>query len=216
MSRQARPITRWNIAALLIMVIGVAMSWFAGQYSLQRWAQSGEKMPVGEWSAVDLPEGDLIVYYESRIAVPGNSSMLSVRGPDGGLLPPRRVNRGAQRASGEIAGLSIEDLFIIDIRQPGQHQLFLLNSSYDPDQLPADDRITVLKVPRTLAAALERRQTVMLIGGSVTGTLAIICYILHFRLLLMRRVGRLLAAAETVAAPVSATPGPDSRSAPVP
>ena len=65
-----RPITKWSVLALIVIVIGGATTLLLGQLWLEQWARTGQRAAIGLDQTVDLPAGRILVYYESTIAVP--------------------------------------------------------------------------------------------------------------------------------------------------
>lgn len=189
-------ITRWNCLALIIIVIGGALSWGGGRFVLHQWAASGIKVPVGEWRAVELDRGETLVHYESDAGLPGRHSMLSVRGPSGNLISANHIHRRSRENRGRIGEVSFEDQFLLTVSESGPHEVHFLNSRFDPDEVPENDRIALAKWPPTINDATQLQRTVLLTGAGLSVGLAVICYVLHVR---SRVRKRLIAAAETSA-----------------
>lgn len=181
-------ITRWNCLALIIIVVGGALSWGGGWFVLHQWAESGVKIPVGEWQAVDLERGEMLVYYESPAGLPGRHTMFSVRGPSGELISANQIRRRSRESRGRISDVSFEDQFLLTVSEAGPHEIYLFNSRFDPDDVPEDDRVALAKWPPTIDDAMMLQRAVLLTGAGLSVGLAAVCYVLHVRSRMRRRL----------------------------
>jgi hypothetical protein len=175
-----RPITRWSVLALIVVVLGGAMTLLLGQLWLEQWARTGQRAAIGLDQTVDLPAGRILVYYESDIAVPEiGTAALSVFDPYG-----RRV-RPAVPAEDHTFQMMLSDrcgraLWDLDILEPGEHIVHCSNLNFASETgAPAGDRIVFGKQPGTVAQALVVRKTILIIGAGITLVLAAILYIIH-------------------------------------
>ena len=183
-----RHITRWNVLALAVLVIGGGLTWGSGQFVLHSWAVSGESIPIGGWHEVELPEGKVLVHYESERGVPGRHTMFNVRSPSGNLLTQSNVRRSSGRKSGRIGEMSFEDQFYLNVTEPGTHRLHFTNSNFNPGSVPEGDRVTLGKEPQTIDDAADRQRVVLVIGACITVAMTMTSYILHVRAQIRQRL----------------------------
>ncbi len=176
-----RLITKWNVLALLVVVAGTAATLLGSRLYLQAWVDGGTKFAISavrdDYNEVDLPAGDILVYYESNESVPTGRVILFMRAPGG---DPVEVGWPADDNSFEIGGRQGRAIFSLHITEPGRHIFRCSNANYLSDNdVPAGDRIAFLKDPPTLAPVLRSRRMILLVGASITLGLAVLLYVCH-------------------------------------
>jgi hypothetical protein len=171
--------TRWNRLALVVALGGAALTILGDQLHLRRWAQSGIRMPVGEATTIDLPEGDLVAYYESSVAVPNGNVLLAVRGADGAIVPPRLPYEESNFRV-LMTGWSGRALWRLDGVRAGPYTVIANNPNFlSNEEVPPDDRIVFAKEPATFTAFDRRRKAVQLTGAGITVVATVLLYCLH-------------------------------------
>jgi len=177
--RRPRRVTRWNIAALLILLLGGAGTLLAGQLWLLHWADTGVHIPINVRHAVDLPHGTTTVYYETGGRVPSRDPMLKIRDPYGVWIrarPPEQAGNFRMLFTG-WSGRAVAQL---NVDEEGTYTFFCSNpDALSLDEVPADDRIALLKEPDSLERARRIHKIILIAGASVTILLTIIAYAMH-------------------------------------
>ncbi|MHC5023944.1 MAG: hypothetical protein ACYTGG_08530 [Planctomycetota bacterium] len=180
---RSRPITRWNLLALLAVLAGVSITLGLDHLSLHQWAQSGLAIPVGEHFEVELPVGETLVYYESRQNIVPDRILLDVIGANGERVrarPPMEENNFRLL----LGGWSGRSLWNVRVEEAGTYRIRGFNADYLQDeQVPEDDRVVLFKQPRTLAEAVANRKVIQIVGASITMCVALLLYLLHWRAL---------------------------------
>ena len=179
MARQSS-ITKWSVLALVVIVIGGATTLLLGQLWLEHWARTGQRAAIGLDQTVDLPAGEVLVYYESAFAVPeiGTASLSA-------FDPYRRRVRPIIPAEDHTFQMMFSDrcgraLWELDVLEPGTHTVRCFNVNFASDtDVPSGDCIVFGKQPGTVAQALIVRKTILIIGAGITLLLAAILYIIH-------------------------------------
>lgn len=174
-----KPITKWNILALLCGLSGAAATITLDQLWLASWMRSGEAFPIGQRQSVRLPEGRSLVYYESPVSVPVRDVALNLRDSGDRYM---RVRPPAHDISYRslLTGWSGRALWQLDIPQAGTYTFLCSNHNVDDNsQLPAEDRVVFLKVPDALAEVTLVRKAIQIGGATITIALVILFYVLH-------------------------------------
>lgn len=159
------------------MIAGSALTLYYAHLSIERWAKSGQRFPLGEWLQVELEAGKSLVYYESPVAVPVNFVTLSV-------LDANKRAMGAYLVGGTndyvVSGTNGAAVFEIEIDAPGSFRVICNDAAATSiSSAPEADRIVFGKSPNTKAEALGRRRTIHLVGTAITLGLALVLYIIH-------------------------------------
>jgi hypothetical protein len=189
------------VLALLAMLVGGAATLGVAEVWLQNWLRSGQSFPVGRRGVVQLPAGKSLVYYESLVAVPhdGDSgATLKVEDADDEPMPVRAIRAYRDDGPGDgsmeyrlwLSGWSGRALWEIDAPAAGRYSLQCHNHSVLSDNdLPAEDRIAVLRSPNSFAQVRTLRTIMLITGGTITMTAVIILYMLHSLALKRRPAG---------------------------
>ncbi|MDY7108026.1 MAG: hypothetical protein SYC29_05260 [Planctomycetota bacterium] len=206
MARQSS-ITRWSVLALIVVLLGGAVTLLLGQLWLEQWARTGQRAAIGRDQTVDLPAGEMLVYYESNIAVPEvGSAKLAVRDPYGRRVRPTipAEDNTFQMMLSDRCGRALWELNVVE---PGEHTVRCFNVNFASDtDVPPGDRLVFGKQPGTVAQALVVRKTILIIGAGITLLLAAFLYIIHGVALQKRRA----------AEPDRSFPAPGAPAAPAP
>jgi len=175
-----RPITKWSVLALIVVVVGGAITLLLGQLWLGQWAKTGQRLAVGSEQSVELPAGNVLVYYESSVAVPEiRTAKLSVLDPYGRRLRPI-IPAEDHTFKLMFGGSSGRALWELEIVEPGVHTIRCFNNNFASDaDVPAEDRVVFGKQPGSVAQAIAVRKTILITGAVITIALAVILYILH-------------------------------------
>lgn len=175
-----RPITKWSVLALIVIVIGGATTLLLGQLWLEQWARTGQRAAIGLDQTVDLPAGEVLVYYESAFAVPSvGSAKLSALDPYGRRVQPiiPAEDHTFQMMFSNRCGRALWEL---DVLEPGEYIVHCSNLNFASETgAPTGDCIVFGKQPGTVAQALSVRKTILIIGAGITLLLAAILYIIH-------------------------------------
>ncbi len=196
---RSQSITKWNMLALLAIVVGSAATLGLSEIWLQNWTRSGHWFPVGSRATVQLPAGRTLVYYESPVAVPrdGDSgATLRVEDADDEPVAVRPLRAYGDEGDGDanleyrlwLSGWSGRALWEFDAPIAGRYSFVCHNHSVlSDDDLPTDDRIALLRQPDSFAEVRMVRTIVLITGATITITAVIILYMLHSLALQRRR-----------------------------
>jgi hypothetical protein len=178
-ARPQRPITKWNLLALLVGLVGAAATLSIDQLWVLQWIDSGIHFRVGVMVKASLPAGETLVYYESPATVPAADVQLRLLNGTGNV-----VSLG--KPSGDISygslatGWSGRALWILDASEAATYDLVCYNHTYERDEdRPPDDRVTFFKTPNSLDQMKFVRTLVQVTGATITMTMVIVCYVLH-------------------------------------
>jgi hypothetical protein len=184
---QSDHITKWNMLALVAAALGAALTLGLDQLWLHNWARSGVSLPIGQRTPVNLPSGPTIVYYESPVAVPVADATLRVFDADDERI---RVNAldGSLNYRLLLSGWSGRALWEVDAPAAGGYTLVCHNHNFLSDsEIPAEDRVVVLKQPNSFKDVALVRTIIQVTGATLTMTSVIILYLLHSLALKKRR-----------------------------
>lgn len=184
----SRSVTRWNLLALLVVVLGAALTLVIDRLWLERWASGGTRVPIATRTPVTLPPGRTLVYYQSRVAVPtyASSRLHVIHGNRHGISIERATEQNDFHLN--WSGRSGRALWVIDAPAAAQCEMLCFNAGYRADdEVPPDDCIVFAKSPNTLNEAVRAQQIIRFGGGGLTMVLAFGLYVLHF--VQMRRPG---------------------------
>ncbi len=159
------------------MIAGAALTLYCAHLSIERWAKSGQRLPLGEWWQIELKAGKSLVYYESPVEVPINFVTLNV-------LDANNRAMGTFLTGGTddyvVDGTNGAAVFEIEIDAPGSFQVICNDAAAASIQsAPEADRVVFGKSPNTKAEALGRRRMIHLVGATITLGLALVLYIIH-------------------------------------
>jgi len=187
-SSKSRPITKWNLLALLVGLFGAAATLSIDQLWVLQWIDSGKHFPVGVMVKATLPAGETLVYYESPANVPGGDVQLRLLNDAGNVV-------ALGKPSGDISygslftGWSGRALWTLNAPTAATYDLICYNHTYARDEdRPPDDRVTFFKTPNSLDQMKFVRTLVQVTGATITMTIVIVCYILHGLALQKRRL----------------------------
>ncbi len=171
--------TIWNILALLTILIGGATTLIISEGQIRHWAkETGSAIPVGQWGDVDLDYGEFIVYYESPVQVPTEYLFQVVDQYGDRMRPTPPPENESYRLL--LDGWSGKAVGVLKIEEAGTYRLRCSNASVVSDaDIPAEDRIVLMKTPRTWAEASQVRKQILVIGASITFAVFLILYIIH-------------------------------------
>jgi len=172
-------ITTWNVLALMVVLIGGGATLLMAHQTVRDWAYSGIRIPVGDWYDVDLPAGDVLVYYESAVSLPTANVELTLRDRRGqyiGSHHPDNANE-FKLISADWAGRSLWELSIPESDTYTAQAVNYNISREDEDR--SGDSIVFAKQPTALSDAMRRRNTTLAVGAAVTIVLAAALYVVH-------------------------------------
>lgn len=179
--------TKWNVLALLVIVLGGGLVLALDQMWLSSWVSSGRSFPIAQRYNIDLPAGESLVYYESREGVPRDSVTLYIWDPDSERIFVRPLVDDISYHAW-LTGWSGRALWRLNLPAAGQYSIKCDNHNYPSNQdIPADDRIVFLKQPDSLEDFSGVRKTVQVLGGSIVFVVAVSLYVLHGRALAKRK-----------------------------
>ncbi|MCA9290010.1 MAG: hypothetical protein KDA25_02715 [Phycisphaerales bacterium] len=168
------------------MVTGTLLTIGAGELVKRSWLESGTMFsPTGgrDWTSVDLPEGSMTVYYQSPHGVPDGQVSLTIRYPDGELVPAssnrRPIATESEQIDFHIAGFSGRAISNLIVDVPGTYRFFCSNTSVGSDTMVAQDRVVFMKHPDRLVDMLGLHKRVLVIGASITVAIAALLYGVH-------------------------------------
>jgi len=174
-----RNVTLWSVLTLVTVVAGGGATLLIDRAQLQRWGESGVAVPLGQPYAVQLPAGDMLVYYESSEQVPTNDVLLAMRDADGHVM---RAGLPAEDNSYRLSrdGWSGRALWEYRNLPAGEYTVVVNNPHYaSDDEIPERDRVVFAKEPNALADVLALRRRTHVIGLAVTLALAAAFYGAH-------------------------------------
>ena len=162
---------------MVVVIAGAALTLYNAHLSMQSWATSGKRLPLGEWHQVDLKAGNSLVYYETPLVVPIDFISLNV-------LDANERAMGVFLTGGTndfvVNGTNSAAVFEIEIDAPGSFWIICNDAAAASiDSAPETDRIVFEKSPNSKVEALARRRTIHLVGASITLGLAVLLYIIH-------------------------------------
>lgn len=171
------------MAALFVLVCGVAFTLVAGQLVLLTWARTGDRVLVGAEQSVDLDYGEQSIFYESFESVPASNVRMTLRDPYGRLVrpafPPEPENFRLW-----LNGHSGRALWTLNVIEPGTYALTVANANYASDEaVPDGDRLVFNKRPPSLHEAEQWRKVVQITTASITFAIVVVLYVLHGRAL---------------------------------
>lgn len=188
--RRNRPrrITIWNLCALLVLLLGGAVTLGAGYFWLDYWADTGVHIPIGVRHTVELPYGTTTLYYETGGNVPARNPLIKIRDPYGAWITPAPPPE-AENFRMMFTGWSGRAVGRLVVDEEGSYTL-LCNSpdAFSNEEIPVDDRLTMLKQPDTLSEARTIHKAILVTGASITILITLICYTLHLVTLHRRTV----------------------------
>jgi hypothetical protein len=174
-----RPITKWSVLALVCVVVGASGTIIIDQVWLNAWVNSGKHFPVGQWSAVELPPGSTLVYYESPESVPLSDATLFLTDPEGDRVRTAQITEDINYRV-LLSGWSGRALWRLNISKPGVYRFRCSNHNFEDDsQIPAEDRLTFLKSPATLSEVTAVRKFIQITGATITMTVVVMLYLMH-------------------------------------
>jgi len=177
--RRHRPITKWSVLALIVMVSGTALTLGLDQAWLHTWSESGRKFPIGQRSTIQLPPGESLVWYESPYRVPVADVTLYMVDPNGDRITPAHPS-GDISYTLMLGGMSGRALWKMNVPRAGTYEFTCFNHNFASDsQIPVEDRVVFLKTPDTLAEANLFRKFIQITGATASITLVIVFYVLH-------------------------------------
>jgi hypothetical protein len=176
-----RLITKWNVLALVVLVVGTILTVGLSQLWIMHWSQSGVGFPIGVPGTIDVEgaPGAVLVYYESPHSVPAGHCSLYVRNPYEERLHTRiPMDDHSYRVS--LTGWTGRALWELDLDEPGTYEFLCTNANFkSDDDVPAEDRIVFFKEPQSLAVVRGRQKLLKIVGGTITVAIAIGLYIMH-------------------------------------
>ena len=182
-----RPITKWNLLALVVGLVGAVLTLAIDQIWVLQWIDSGIHFPVGVMVKASLPAGETLVYYESPSTVPPGDVQLRLLNESGNVV-------SLDKPSGDISygslftGWSGRAHWVLNSPNAVTYDLVCYNHTYARDEdRPPEDRVTFFKTPNSLDQMTFVRRVVQVTGATTTMTIVIVCYILHGLTLQKRR-----------------------------
>jgi hypothetical protein len=175
-----KTITRWNILALLVLVVGGCATYFGGQLWVHYWARSGTRVPLGVTCEVDLPGGDMLVYYETAGRIPDENVLLYVENADGKRVTvwPNANEDNDYRLA--LSGWTGRSLWQLNGVVAGTHRVEAFASRHLSDKPTSDaERVVFGKQPNTIAEVDRLRKRFQIICGGTALSMAIGLYVLH-------------------------------------
>jgi hypothetical protein len=186
-----RRLTRWNVLALIVVVLGAVCTTAAGQLWVHYWAKSGVRVPLGQWHTIDLPAGDMYVYYEVDGPLPDETVFLHVQDSSGrpaNAFPNANEDNDYYLA---FSGWSGRPLWHLQGLESGPHNVVAWASRHLVDSPTSSaERVVFAKQPNTIAEVDATRKRIQTTGAALTIAVAILLYILHGVSLHRRRVAR--------------------------
>jgi hypothetical protein len=146
---------------------------------LHNWWRSGISIPIGQRSRVQLPAGTMLVYYESPVAVPAGDAVLRAFDGNDDPVPVKRLD-GSMDYRLLLSGWSGRAMWEITIPQAGSYTMVCNNYTVFSDaDLPAEDRVALLKRPDSFRQVALVRTFVQVTGATLTMTAVLTLYLLH-------------------------------------
>jgi len=175
----SKAITKWNILALVCGVVGTAATLGLDHLWLKSWADSGQGFRVGRQWTANLPQGQTLVYYESKARAPIGDVTLYITDSDGERVRalPLEADINYRLWFNQWSGRA---LWQLDLPRADQYQFRCSNHNfaYDSD-VPADDRVVFFRTPDSLAEVSFTRKIIQGTGAAITIGLIILFYFLH-------------------------------------
>lgn len=176
---QRRPITKWNVLALVSGLAGAAVTLTLAQLWLNAWMHSGKAFPIGQHAVIDLPEGRSLVYYESPVSVPVGDVTLRLLDSDGERVPMAKPDKDISYSL-MLTGWSGRALWRLTVPQAGRYSFTCSNHNFAYDEeIPADDRVVFLRRPDSLAEVQLVQIFIEVTGATITIMLVMFFYIMH-------------------------------------
>jgi hypothetical protein len=169
------------VLALLVILVGGGLTFLlAHNYKLQ-WAQSGQRLKFGTTYEIELsPEqSPVILFYETASSEASSGDVvMTVYDPFGERVT--RMAAGSEEDSFVISGWHGYPTRQLPLDEAGVYQIKCSNVAYGSDaDVPADDRVVLLKQPPRTTEMLANYRVILVIGASITMVLAIALYIAH-------------------------------------
>ena len=176
-----KAITKWNVLAFAVVLIGGAATLLSDQMWLRKWAESGQRYTIDQWHTIDLPEGASLVYYQSPGgSAPSTNVDFNIRDPDGKYVHWRRPMDDHNFAV-PFGGPAGRAMWEIDLEEPMTFSFAAMNDNpLEEGESREDDRIVFRKEPPTPEETEKVQQTIRITGGTITLVLALILYTLHW------------------------------------
>ena len=187
---QRDSITKWNVLALVSVVLGLVLTLTLDQLWVLQWGESGLRFPVGERQTITLPQGRSMVYYESPHSVPSGPVTFTLFHPDGRRV---RVQMIPEDVSYKIlmTGGSGRAFWELSIMRPGEYSFETSNDSVLSDEdVPPEDQIVFLKTPNSLAEVQAFQKNIRITGASISIVLLTLFYLKHIVTLKKREASR--------------------------
>jgi len=182
------------VLALLTVLTGGLATLALSEMWVRNWMRTGVSKTVGVWEKVKLPAGKVLVYYESRVAVPTVDSD-GLRA-DLKVFDAERERMKVTTLDGHLnyhlrlldwSGIA---LWEVDVPAAGEYTLVCNNYNVLSDRdIPADDRIVFLRDPPSFHDVKKGRIFILVTGATITMTGVIVFYALHNLALQKRRRG---------------------------
>ncbi len=186
---QRDSITKWNVLALVSVVLGLVITLTLDQLWVLQWGESGVRFPVGGRQTITLDKGRSIVYYESPHSVPSGPVTFTLFTPDGRRT---RVPMILENTSYKImlTGLSGRAFWQLNTMRPGEYSFETSNDSVlSDDDVPPEDKIVFMK-SQTLAEVQAFQKVIRITGASISIVLLTIFYLKHIVTLKKREASR--------------------------
>lgn len=187
-----KTITKWNVLALMTVLIGLLLTLSLDQLWLAHWVSSGQAFPIGERLKVNLPAGQSLVYYQSPHSVPSDNVTLFLYDLDGNRnrIPIRfpSTNNPDISFRTRFTGISGRALWQLNLEQAGEYRFIAANGNVLSDsEIPIEDQVVFLKVPDTLNESQRVQKIIRIVGASSTFVMMAFFYVLHFLALSKQR-----------------------------
>lgn len=184
-----RPITKWNVLALAVLVFGTIATLGLSHVWIMHWSRTGQAFSLGDWHRIELEAVPTLAYYESPHSVPEQQldCSITLKDPYGDPMP-KMIPTEDSSFRVMLTGWSGRALWEFDLVEPGEYEFRCVRQNVRSDEdVPTEDRIVFLKEPQDLAAVHGRQKLIKIVGGAITVAIATLLYVFHG--LALRRAG---------------------------
>jgi hypothetical protein len=129
---------------------------------------------------VELPAGDMLVYYETAGPIPDENVLLFVKNADGTQVPVRPNSNEDNDYRLDLSGWTGRPLWQLNGLSAGTHRIVAYASRHLRDEPTSTaERVVFAKHPNTIDEVDRWRKRIQVIGGTITLAIAITLYICH-------------------------------------
>jgi len=184
MAATGRPITIFNVLALLFLIGGGGATLVLSFWHIDSWIDSGETWEVGKTQRVELSPGELVVFFESPGPLPAIHDQVHLIMRDESRqqlfaqkIPVSEEETYAPRPFLSFTRYSGRPLWRVQVPQQGIYSMYVQNDH--EERAFGEERVAIGKDPSLFSMVHDVNNRIKIAGLSLTGALFVGCYILH-------------------------------------